>query len=63
MICTIMDDSYFQGFEDAIELAIFKVSNAGSKDEALKELLDIKEDLELKKLSRIQRMLDESKLL
>ena len=63
MICTIMDDSYFQGFEDAIKLAIFKVSNARSKDEALKELLDIKEDLELKKLSMIQRMLDESKLL
>jgi hypothetical protein len=58
-----MDDSYLQGFIDAIQLSIYKVSSANSKDKALKDLLEIKEDFELRKISKIQKMLDESKLL
>ncbi|WP_218260361.1 hypothetical protein [Saccharolobus shibatae] len=58
-----MDDSYLQGFIDAIQLSIYKVSSASSKEEALKALLEIKEDFELRKISKIQKMLDESKLL
>jgi hypothetical protein len=57
------NDLYLQGFLDSLELAIHKVSAAKSKEEALKLLLDIKEDIELRKLARIEQMLDELKTL
>ena len=57
------NDLYLQGFVDAIELALFEVSRAKTKEEALKLLLAIKEDLELKKINKIREMLEESKLL
>jgi hypothetical protein len=57
------NDMYLQGFLDSLELAIRKVSTAKSKEEALKLLLDIKEDIELRKISRIEQMLDELKTL
>ncbi|WP_088912485.1 hypothetical protein [Sulfolobus acidocaldarius] len=57
------NDLYLQGFLDSLELAIHKVSTAKSKEEALKLLLDIKEDIELRKIARIQQMLDELKTL
>ena len=57
------NDLYLQGFTDSLELAIHKVSIAKSKEEALKLLLDIKEDIELRKIARIEQMLDELKTL
>lgn len=49
---------YLQGFLDALELTIHKVSVAKSKEEALKLLLDIKKNIELKKIAKIEEMLE-----
>jgi hypothetical protein len=52
------NDMYLQGFLDALELTIHKVSVAKSKEEALKLLLDIKKNIELKKIAKIEEMLE-----
>jgi len=52
------NDLYLQGFLDSLDLAIYKVKTAKSKEEALKLLLDIKENIELRKMTKIERMLD-----
>jgi len=54
---------YLQGFLDSLELAIHKVSTANSKEEALKLLLAMKENIESRKIARLERMLDELKTL
>jgi|GEM_PF-4598948 len=57
------NDMYLQGFLDSLELAIHKVSTANSKEEALKLLLAMKENIESRKIARLERMLDELKTL
>jgi hypothetical protein len=54
-------DLYLQGFLDSLELAIYKVSTAKSKEEALKLLLDIRENIEMRKITRIEQMLEVSR--
>ncbi len=51
------NDLYLQGFLDSLDLAIHKVSTAKSKEEALKLLLDIRKNIELKKIAKIEQML------
>ena len=55
------NDLYLQGFLDSLDLAIHKVSTAKSKEEALKLLLDIRKNIELRKIARIEQMLDVSR--
>jgi len=54
------NDLYLQGFLDSLDLAIHKVSTAKSKEEALKLLLDIRKSIELRKIARIEQMLEVS---
>ncbi|MFP3261077.1 MAG: hypothetical protein RXQ22_09445 [Sulfolobus sp.] len=54
------NDLYLQGFLDSLDLAIHKVSTAKSKEEALKLLLDIRKNIELRKIARIEQMLEVS---
>jgi len=54
------NDLYLQGFLDSLDLAIHKVSTAKSKEEALKLLLDIRKNIELRKIAKIEQMLEVS---
>ena len=54
------NDIYLQGFLDSLDLAIHKVSTAKSKEEALKLLLDIRKNIELRKIAKIEQMLEVS---
>ncbi len=55
------NDLYLQGFLDSLDLAIHKVSTAKSKEEALKLLLDIRKNIELRKIAKIEQMLEVSR--
>jgi len=55
------NDLYLQGFLDSLDLAIHKVSTAKSKEEALELLLDIRKNIELRKIARIEQMLKVSR--
>ncbi len=55
------NDLYLQGFLDSLDLAIHKVSTAKSKEEALKLLLDIRKNIELKKIAKFEQMLEVSR--
>jgi len=55
------NDLYLQGFLDSLDLAIHKVSTAKSKEEALKLLLDIRKNIELRKIARIEQMFEVSR--
>jgi hypothetical protein len=55
------NDLYLQGFLDSLDLAIHKVSTAKSKEEALKLLLDIRKNIELRKIARLEQMLEVSR--